>query len=251
MRHMRKRITTVIAVVSAASVLFSGAAAAQPVTPDAPPPSGFSNGQTYTVTQTGSGGATPDGTGRWTLTVNTIAGGDPAVANAFNQASNNSAQGQLDEARDGATTDGTWTFDTNPQIFFGGSSVSQLISGLFNAVPSAHPVNYVSTVVIDSRDAAPITLGRLFVDEQAGLNRLSEQTKLLLPAQTGVGPTPMEDEPGNAPVEANFANWIPTPAGMEIHFNDYQFFHGTPVITVPWQALDGLLRPEMYALRLP
>ena len=35
----------------------------------------------------------------------------------------------------------------------------------------------------------------------------------------------------------------PHPAGMEIHFADYQFGHGRPVITVPWPALDGVLAP--------
>ena len=57
--------------------------------------------------------------------------------------------------------------------------------------------------------------------------------------------------PGNAPVEANFANWIPTPSGLEIHFADYQFAHGLPVLTVPWSALDDLLAPGMAALRQP
>ena len=127
--------------------------------------------------------------------------------------------------------------------------MSELISGLYVHVPSAHPSSYVSTVVIDSRSAKPITLADLFTDKQAGLNRLSEQTKALLPGVSGVGPTPMADEPGNAPTEANFANWIPTPDGLEIHFADYQFFHGTPTITVPWSALDGLLAPGMDALR--
>lgn len=251
MPHMLKRITALATAVCAASLLSPAAAVAQPVTPDPPVPDGFSNGVRYTVTQTTSGGATADGTGTWQLTVNTIDGGDPAVADAFNRASGASAQGQLDEAREGATTDGTWTFDTNPQIRLGAASVSQLISGLFNAVPSAHPVNYVSTVVIDSRTAAPITLAALFIDEQAGLNRLAEQTKILLPADSGQPPGTFDDDPGAAPVEANYANWIPTPEGLEIHFADYQFFHGTPVVTVPWQALDGLLRPEMVALRQP
>jgi len=248
---MPKRMTAVAAALLAMSMLSAGTARAQPVTPDPPPQMGSSNGQNYGVTQTSKGGATPDGTGTWQLTVNTIEGGDPAVANAFNQASNNSAQGQLDEARTGATTDGTWSFDTNPTILFGGASVSQRINGLFNAVPSAHPINYVSTVVIDSRNARPITLSDLFFDEQAGLNRLSEQTKVLLPAVSGQEPGAFDDDPGAAPAEENFANWIPTSDGLEIYFNDYQFFHGTPVITVPWQALDGLLRPEMQALRQP
>jgi hypothetical protein len=225
----------------------SGTAAASPTT--AAPTSGVSNKETYSVTRSTAGDATADGKGRWTLVVDTITGGNPRVAGAFNSAVHASAAGQLEPVKRDADPDGTWTFDTDPQIFFGGASVSELISGLYVHVPSAHPSSYISTVVIDSRSAKPITLGDLFTDKQAGLNRLSEQTKALLPAVSGVGPTPMADEPGNAPVEANFANWIPTPEGMQIHFADYQFFHGTPTITVPWSALDGLLAPGMDALR--
>ena len=212
---------------------------------------GVSNGQTYTVTRSTTGDATPDGTGRWTLTVDTISGGDAKVADTFNRAVRASAQGQLDPVKRDAGNDGTWSFDTKPEIFFGSAAVSELISGLYNHVPSAHPVNYVSTVVIDSRSATPITLKDLFSDEQAGLNRLSQQTKQLLPAVMGVGESPMPDAPGNAPIEANFANWIPTPSGLEIHFADYQFAHGLPVLTVPWSALDDLLAPGMAALRQP
>jgi len=215
------------------------------------PSTGMSNGQTYTVTRKTSGDATPDGKGRWALTVDTISGGDAQVADVFNQAVQASAAQQLDPVKRDADPEGTWTFDTYPQIFFGGASVSELISGLYSHVPSAHPVGYLSTVVIDSRSATPITLKDLFTDEQAGLNRLSEQTKLLLPAAMGTDTTPMPDEPGNQPIEANFANWIPTPSGLEIHFADYQFVHGSPVITVPWSALDDLLAPGMTALRQP
>ncbi|WP_179475720.1 RsiV family protein [Mycolicibacterium vinylchloridicum] len=215
----------------------------------AAPSSGVSNDQKYSVTRSTAGDATADGRGRWTLVVDTITGGDPQVAGAFNSAVHDSAEGQLEPVKTGADPDGTWTFETQPQIYFGGASVSELISGLFVPVPAAHPTSYISTVVIDSRTAKPITLGDLFADKQAGLDKLSEQTKLLLPAVSGVGPTPMPDEPGNAPTEANFANWIPTPDGLQIHFADYQFFHGTPTITVPWSALDGLLAPGMDALR--
>ncbi|TDO09259.1 hypothetical protein EV580_5296 [Mycobacterium sp. BK086] len=225
----------------------SASTGASPTT--AAPTSGVSNKQKYSVTRSTAGDATADGKGRWTLVVDTITGGDPQVAGAFNSAVHASAEGQLDPVKTGANPDGTWTFETQPQIYFGGASVSELISGLFVPVPAAHPTSYVSTVVIDSRTAKPITLADLFTDKQAGLNKLSEQTKALLPAVSGVGPTPMADEPGNAPTEANFANWIPTPDGLEIHFADYQFFHGTPTITVPWSALDGLLAPGMDALR--
>jgi hypothetical protein len=248
---MLTRIKVAASSVLAGVLLTCGTAVAQPGTPDPPPPTGVSDGQTYTVTQTSTDGVNREGNGTWTLSYNTIAGGNAAVADTFNRASHNAAQEQLLAAQVDPISDGTWTFDTNPRIYFGAASVSQLVSGMFNAVPSAHPTNFVSTVVIDSRSATPITLANLFIDQQAGLNRLSEQTKLILPAVAEQPPGAFDDDPGATPTDTNFANWIPTPAGIELHFNDYQFFHGTPVITVPWSALDGLLRPEMWALRLP
>ena len=36
----------------------------------------------------------------------------------------------------------------------------------------------------------------------------------------------MADLPGAEPRAENFANWLPTATGMEIHLADYQFGHG-------------------------
>ena len=141
-----------------------------------------------------------------------------------------------------------WLFESNPTVTFRTSAIAELIVGVHSAKEAAHPNDYVSTVVIDSRTAKPITLADLFVDEQAGLNRLSEQTKVIFPQVWGGGPSPMLDEPGNRPIAENFANWIPTAAGMELHFADYQFGHGLPVITVPWSAVADVLAPDMTAL---
>ncbi len=46
----------------------------------------------------------------------------------------------------------------------------------------------------------------------------------------------------------NFANWIPTAQGFEIHFADYQLGHGLRVTTIPWSDLADLLTPSMNAL---
>jgi len=209
---------------------------------------GTSNGKTYTATPSKTEGATPDGNGKWTLVVDLVSGGDDRVADALNRAVQTSATQQLESFKRDAGTDGTWTFDTEPKLQFGGASIAELITGIYMHAGAVHPILSTGTVVIDSRSAKPITLADLFTDKDAGLKQLSEQSKLLLPAVLNV-PAPMGDEPGNVPTEANFANWIPTPAGIEIHFADYQFGHGRPVITVPWSALDGLLAPGMEDLR--
>jgi Protein of unknown function (DUF3298) len=99
--------------------------------------------------------------------------------------------------------------------------------------------------VIDSRTAQPITLSDLFTNQQDGLNRLSEQIKML-----ALGPGKvMPDEPANAPTPENFANWIPDADGMTMYFAPYQFgARNSYPITVPWPALTNVLAPSMVAL---
>lgn len=203
---------------------------------------GTSNGVTYTVSST----AVDPGNG-WKLEVGQIAGGDSAVAAAFNGASVASGKtmaGMLD--RDQVLRDNA-TFYAKPAVSFRPTAISQVLSGVYYHAGAAHPLDYVTTVVIDSRNAAPITLDDFFTDEQAGLNRLSQQTKLIFPTVWG-GDAPMPDLRGNAPVAENFHNWIPTADGLEIHFEDYQFAHGQPVITVPWSQLTDVLAPDMQVL---
>ena len=125
------------------------------------------------------------------------------------------------------------------------TAIAQLLVGTYYAEKAAHPLDYVSTLVIDSRTAGPITLGDLFTDEQAGLRRLSEQSRALLPT-IGGGSGP--ESPGTRPIAENFANWMPTAQGLEIHFADYQVGHGLPVVTVPWSAIADLLTPAMQPL---
>jgi hypothetical protein len=51
------------------------------------------------------------------------------------------------------------------------------------------------------------------------------------------------------PEAQNFANWIPTDDGLEIHFSPYQFGIALPETkTVPWSALSDLLAPVMSGI---
>jgi hypothetical protein len=202
--------------------------------------SGVSNGKSYTVTITSITGGTPDGTGKWQVQASQLTGGDPAVAEAFNKASQASARALIANARDDDART-SWTFDPLAHMTFRNTAIAQIISG-DRFLGAAPPTVYLTTIVIDSRTAQPITLADLFTNEQDGLNRLSDQIKIL----ANMGP-----EPGNAPVPENFTNWIPTGEGMEIHFVPYQFQsvgRFNPTITVPWSALTDVLAPNMAVL---
>jgi hypothetical protein len=231
-------------------------------TSDAPPPNakrlsfhdGISNNEHYRVEEDTADGASPDGHGHWHTRTARLVGdndrtGDPMVIAAFNHASIAATQGLIDQARTEAADGARWTDEITPAVSFRPSAVSNVLVGVYYAVRGAHPVDYVATTVIDSRTAHPITLRNLFRDESAGLQRLSEQTKRIWPTVYGHGDTsPMPDLSGNEPREQNFANWIPTGAGMELHFADYQFGPGPTVITVPWPALIDVLAPDMDVL---
>jgi hypothetical protein len=180
-----------------------------------------SNGQRYSVTRTSIEGTTLDRNGTWQAEFGQLAGGDPAVVEAFNGASQAAVHGQVDRAtadtREGTTS---WHLESSGNVSFRRIAITQLINGTLDYGPQ--PTTYISTIVIDNRSAKPITLADLFSDEHAGLQRLSERTKL-------------------APVETSFADWIPTADGIEIH-------RLPQTITVPWPALNDVLAPGMVEL---
>jgi hypothetical protein len=218
--------------------------------------SGVSNGHSYLVLADTTDAKTADGHGHWQIRAGMLTGqdgrGDPAVINAFNTASTACANRVVDEARadaGGAASD--WDIEVRPTVTFRPTAISELLVGVYYAHQAAHPVNYMHTIVIDSHTAQPITLNTLFNNESRGLQRLSEQTRLLWTQASPQAGASAPDEPGLAPREENFENWVPTAAGIEIHFRDYQFGHGLPVVTIPWAALNDVLSPTMTALANP
>jgi hypothetical protein len=217
--------------------------------------SGVSNGHSYLVLADTTDAKTADGHGHWHIRAGQLTGqdgkGDPAVIKAFNTASTACANRLLDEAHADAAAASDWDIEVRPTVTFRPTAISELLVGVYYAHQAAHPVNYIHTIVIDSRTAQPISLNTLFNNESRGLQRLSEQTRLLWAQASPPAGAPAPDEPGLAPREENFANWIPTAAGIEIHFRDYQFGHGLPVVTIPWTALNDVLSPTMTALTNP
>ena len=135
-----------------------------PSTPNGP---NASNGQQYTVTPTTIEGDSDDGRGSWRAEFSQLAGGDPAVVEAFNGASHAAVMDQVEAAKEGAR-DGTttWEFESNTQVTFRSIAVAQIVFG--SSSFGAHPSHEVGTIVIDSRSADPIMLVDLFSDPQAG-----------------------------------------------------------------------------------
>jgi hypothetical protein len=225
---------------SAAVAISSVAATANPP----PAETGTSNRTSYGVTTTSIDGFSPDGLGTWKASRVQLLGGDSAVTRAFNDASQAVLRGQLARAIAGAREGSTpWMFESNGQVTFRRVVIAQVITSAFYF--GAHPSSEAGTVVIDSRTARPVTLADVFRDERAGLKRLSQQTKMILPKVNGWNGV-MPDAPGNAPVRENFANWAPTADGMELHFAPNQFGLGlAETIVVPWSQLTDLLAPNM------
>jgi hypothetical protein len=226
----------------------SSAAAAVASSPVATTPSqtGVSNDKRYSVTTTSIDGFSPDGLGTWKAMRGQLEGGDPAVVRAFNEASQAVARGQLARAVSAVKEGTAWTFEASGQVTFRGPVIAQVITSAVYLGSESSTED--GTVVVDSRTARSVTLADVFANEAAGLGRLSQQTKVILPKAYGLSAV-MMDEPGNAPRRENFANWIPTADGMELHFPAHQFKLGlAQTITVPWAQLTDLLAPRMAVI---
>lgn len=203
--------------------------------------SGTSNGRVFSGALRTSIGAGPGGAHTWEVRYYELTGTD-AVATAFNRASRSSADTNLRSSGLVETDHGSCVARVEPRrIEFRPTAIGEVLAGNWYCASAAHYNNTVSTIVIDSRTAAPITLADLFTDEGAGLRRLADQTV----ERVGVNPT----SAGVQPTEANFGNWIPAESGMVLFFPDYQLGgFGMRSVTIPWSALSDLIAPDQRAL---
>ncbi|MFD4291682.1 RsiV family protein [Rhodococcus sp. NPDC058532] len=232
---------------TATTAAASGSSAeAAPAAPAGPPPATpVEQPPEYLATTAQVTGDT--GRVRYDVTVPQVEGGDPEVAAEFNESIRAALQDQID-----GSAGERFTLESRPEsgvAHIGSRVLSGLLVTSWNAdPPGAHPTPVVATVVIDADNAQPITLTTLFPDLQAGLNRLSEESARLLPA-TAAGAD--FERSGIEPTRQNFANWLATPAGMEIHFTDYQVGPhaiGLVQVTVPWERLRDVMAPAMVGV---
>lgn len=241
---MRSASRVIAAAVLTAAAVFAGSVAS--VSADT-----TSNGVTYAVIPDVRAGVSPQGPGEWTVNYEKVAGGVPAVTDPINRILDDEANGQVWLFAASASKSSPWTFRSQGRLLFRPMTISALFIGQYHAIELPNmPVDAVATRVFDSRSGIQIVWDNLFVDRQAGLARLSELTKKILPAAY---PTPplggwAEYGVGMAPLERNFRFWIPTAQGIELHFPEGQFGREVRTITVPWPAVTDLIAPEFLPI---
>jgi hypothetical protein len=208
-----------------------------------------SNGVPYTVVPDLLAGGSPNGLGNWTVQYQRIAGGDPEITDAINGILEDEARGQGWLYVASASKTNHWTFHTTGTLDFRPVTISEVFLGEYDTDLPNMPFQTVATRVFDARSGIQIVWENLFRDERDGLARLSALTKAILP--TAYPPPPGgwgQYSAGMAPVDTNFKYWVPTTAGVELHFPDYQFGRGLHTITIPWAQVSDLFAPEFLPI---
>ena len=125
----------------------------------APVQTGVSNGKTYTVAITSIDGSTTVGQGGdWHAQVGQLSGGDPAVTEAFNKASQSVAGKQIDEAQQSnAKNPYRWKFESASLVTFSKIAIGQLISGTNYA--GAHRVTAIEITAVHAQNARRGSVG--------------------------------------------------------------------------------------------
>jgi hypothetical protein len=195
------------------------------------------NGGYNATSRTASG---TDGTVTYDVTMPAVTGPNQAVVDAFNNSVETSLQQQITALQHNSME---WSLTTNQEpgvqqaVWLGNNTISGLWVTRAYTPGAAHGSYHIATFVINKATAQPVMLTDVFGDLGSALQRLSQNTTTQLSAKLGKTFNPS----GVAPTPENFANWIPTSDGIELHFNDYQVGpHGLIVITVPWAVFDGI-----------
>ena len=111
----------------------------------------------------------------------------------------------------------------------------------------AHANHWPMTWVFDLTDGRSLTLADLFADPEAALSELAAVCREVLPEALGQMHVPDMLEAGTEPMEGNYDRFILTGEGVAVFFPPYQvapFAAGEQVVTIPFEYLEALLRPD-------
>ncbi|MFI6048318.1 hypothetical protein ACIA8C_42360 [Nocardia sp. NPDC051321] len=234
----QQRSTVAVATTGAASTTTpAGAEPTDPATVQ-------SAGATYTVRKV----EVPNGVGISGIAASLeLSGGDPRVAEVFNRGVRTFIQEQVD-ATNRSDDPRPHSVQSTGRILSTDSTISEVVSGLISYEGEAHPFKILATITTDSRAAAPVLIGDLFTDRQAGITELAaaatEATKQIHPkiADSPAITTALQ------PTEKNFANWVPTLTGVQLYIDTGLYVYGYPCVEVPWSRLRPVLGPTMRAV---
>lgn len=203
-----------------------------------------SGGSTYTVRRV----EVPNGVGTTDQAASLeLSGGDARVSEVFNRGVRTYVKEQVDLVN-GGDDERQRAVSTNGEIFSTESTVSEVVSGLLIFKDAAHPTKILGTITTDSRTARPILIGDLFADPAAGLAELARATT---EATRAVHPQLADSRTitdALQPTERNYANWVPTPTGVQIHIDTGVYVYGYPCVQVPWSRLRPVLGPVLRSV---
>ncbi|BBZ35108.1 DUF3298 domain-containing protein [Mycolicibacterium confluentis] len=185
-------------------------------------------------------GGSPDELGEWRVDYQRVIGGDAVIADRINEIIDAEARGQVATYEPSATKTNPWTLNIEGNLQFAPMTVSALFRGVYNTNMPNMPIETLATRVFDNRSGILLSWDNLFLDKQAGLNRLSAVTKAAMPGRQWGSEV--------APVDDNFRYWLPTDDGIELHFPHGQFGRGVTVVSVPGAAIADLIAPVFAPL---
>ena len=117
----------------------------------------------------------------------------------------------------------------------------------------AHPSTTIETLNYALNSGQRIDFDQIFLDTQAAVAIISQQSKAQLRKSLGKDYNPTVVDDGAAAVADNFDNWALTPAGLKVTFAEFQvgaYTDGMPSVLIPWSSLKSVMRPDGPAARL-
>ena len=130
-----------------------------------------------------------------------------------------------------------------------GRTLQVRLQFFFYAQGAAHPLNEVSTVVLQRVDAAPVLLTDVLADATPALEAALRHASGVA-AEEG-----LEDPAGNLSADVeDWADWQAGPNGLTFLFDDYQagsYATGLRELDVPWSVVRPWVRDDAYRLLGP